>query len=226
VKDDARKDDGIDVVCFAGCDWKDIKDTLKGQGLLPEFVPAKIDPSPYRTARSQAPVAEDNGDALKRAAKIWASSKPLLDTLGWRYFLEHRGIDLALLGDMSHALRWHAGQDAIIALMTEPRTNEMCGVHRTFLNADGTKCERKMLGRQGVVRLSPDEDVTVGFGICEGVEDALCIHADGWSPVWAATSSGAVARFPVLPGIEHLTIFADNDTAGIHAAVRIVQVAT
>ena len=36
----------------------------------------------------------------------------------------------------------------------------------------------------------------------------------GWSPVWAACSAGGIARFPVLPGVEALTIFADNDDGG------------
>ena len=34
VRDDARKGDGIDVHCFAGCDWKDIKAYLAKCGLL------------------------------------------------------------------------------------------------------------------------------------------------------------------------------------------------
>ena len=58
-------------------------------------------------------------------------------------------------------------------LMTDAVTNEPTGIHRTFLNPDGKKIERKMLGRQGVVRITPDEDVTYGLGIAEGVEDAI-----------------------------------------------------
>ena len=54
-----------------------------------------------------------------------------------------------------------------------------------------------MLGRQGVVRITPDEDVTYGLGIAEGVEDALAIALE-WGPAWAATSAGAIERFPVL----------------------------
>ncbi|MBD0276220.1 MAG: toprim domain-containing protein, partial [Acetobacteraceae bacterium] len=37
-------------------------------------------------------------------------------------------------------------------------------------------------------------------------------------PVWAAGSAGGIRNFPVLPGIEALTIFADQDGAGIGAA--------
>jgi hypothetical protein len=105
----------------------------------------------------------------------------------------------------------------IVALMTDAIGNEPIGIHRTFLDADSKKRERKMLGRQGVVRITPDEDVTLGLGITEGVEDALAIALE-WGPAWAATSAGAIERFPVLAGIEHLTIFADADSAGARAA--------
>ncbi len=35
VSDDNRKDDGIDLHCFAGCDWRDVKAELQERGLLP-----------------------------------------------------------------------------------------------------------------------------------------------------------------------------------------------
>jgi putative DNA primase/helicase len=40
----------------------------------------------------------------------------------------------------------------------------------------------------------------------------------GWTPIWAAGSAGAIRRFPVLAGIDSLTIFADIDSAGLVAA--------
>jgi hypothetical protein len=42
----------------------------------------------------------------------------------------------------------------------------------------------------------------------------------GWTPIWVATSAGAIARFPVLAGIECLTIFADADEIGRQAAEK------
>jgi hypothetical protein len=222
VRDDARKEDGIDLHCFAGCDWKDIKDEFKRQGLLSEFAPAKIDRTLGASRETLAPptptVEPDDNGKLLRADNIWRSAKPLRDTLGWKYFTERRGLHLGALDDLSHCLRWHDGLCAVIALMTTPIGNVPCGVHRTFLNKDGTKRERKMLGKQGIVRVSPDEDVTQGLGIAEGVEDALAILISGWAPVWAATSAGGIERFPILGGIEFLTIFADNDGAGQKAA--------
>ncbi len=117
---------------------------------------------------------------------------------------------------------------AMLALMTDPVTGAPCGVHRTFLTADGRakappgqngEPARMMLGNAGVIRLIPDEDVTLGVGLAEGIETALSVmQTFGWRPVWAATSAGAIARFPVLPGAECLTIFADADKAGAAAA--------
>ena len=75
-----------------------------------------------------------------------------------------------------------------------------------------------MLGRQGVVRLSPDDSVHDGLGLTEGIEDAIAVLLSDWQPVWSATSAGAIRNFPLLAGIEALTIFADNDAAGTQAA--------
>jgi hypothetical protein len=75
-----------------------------------------------------------------------------------------------------------------------------------------------MLGRKGVIRLSPDDAVTVGVGIVEGIEDGLAVLLSDWAPVWCAADAGALGKFRVLTGIEALTIFSDADTAGERAA--------
>ncbi len=113
---------------------------------------------------------------------------------------------------------------AMIALMTSPETGSPCSVHVTYLRPDGSgkapgTRAKTMLGAAGVVRLAPDAEVTLGLGLAEGIETALATaqHA-GWRPVWAAASAGGIGRFPVLPGIECLTVFADADDAGLEAA--------
>ena len=45
---------------------------------------------------------------------------------------------------------------------------------------------------------------------------------DGFAPVWACLSAGTLANFPVLGGLEALTVFADNDTPGAQAAEACV----
>ena len=116
----------------------------------------------------------------------------------------------------------------MLALMTDPLTAEPTGVHVTYLAPGGRGKAgggrpKVMLGRAGVVRLVEDAEVTTGLGLSEGVENALAVmQHSGWSPVWAAGSAGGIASFPVLPGIEALTIFADADDGGtsVEAARR------
>ena len=76
---------------------------------------------------------------------------------------------------LGHCIRWHPGISAVVALMRDPITGEPCGLHRTFLDANAAKIDRRMIGRQGVVELSPREDVGHGLGLTEGIEDGLAV---------------------------------------------------
>jgi putative DNA primase/helicase len=214
VKDDPRKSDGIDVHCFAGCPWQDVKAELIRRQLLPEL---KSSPSIISAVPITVSVPDDTADRVHLALRIWNAAGPLRDSLGFRYFTERRQLHVGLL-DLDHVLRFHEGFNAVVALMTDAVTGEPCGVHRTILGEDGTKIDKKMLGRQGVIRMSLDEEVTMGLGICEGIEDGLGILLSGWAPVWVAANAGGIARLPVLSGIEALTIFHDDDSAGNDAA--------
>jgi hypothetical protein len=160
-------------------------------------------------------------DRVALGRRFWNEAKDPLGTPVEAY-LASRG--LALPPDAP--LRFHPAcargaerLPAMLALMTDPVTGEPCGVHRTFLAPEGrgkaSGQAKMMLGRAGVIRLVPDEDVTHGLGLAEGIETALSVmQVYGWRPVWAATSAGAIASFPVLPGIECITVFSDNDESG------------
>ena len=52
----------------------------------------------------------------------------------------------------------------------------------------------------------------------KGIETALSARQIGYLPTWAVGSSKFMETFPVLPGIEAITIFAENDTASDKAA--------
>ena len=86
-----------------------------------------------------------------------------------------------------------------------------------------------MLGPVGgcAVKLDADDMVEQGLGVCEGIETGLrvCIRLH-WRPVWCLGSAGAIGKFAPLPGIEALTIFADNDASatGQDAAKQCAQV--
>ena len=167
-------------------------------------------------------VERTEASKVEWAQKIWREAAPINGTLAERY-LCNRGLQIHSLGDVTHALRWHPGIRAVVGLMSDPISHKPSGIHRTFLTKDGAKIDRRMLGKQGVVCLSPDADVTLALGLTEGVEDGLAVLLSGWAPVWAATSAGAVAKFPLLAGISSLTIFADSDAAGISAAADCIE---
>ena len=84
----------------------------------------------------------------------------------------------------------------------------------------------------GIVRLSPRDDEVLMGGLhgCEGIESALSAMVMGFVPMWAFGSTTTMEDFPVLAGVECLTIVGDNDrktpdeiAAGDKAAVRKVM---
>jgi hypothetical protein len=187
---------------WTGGDWRVARDHVKALLGLSDDAPRPVafnDNTPH--------VDVDRLRKQKDAAEIWAASVPLPGTLAETY-LAGRG--LTYDGD---ALRFYRGKRMMVALITNAVTGEPQGIHRTFLDRDGKKLDRKMLGAAagGVVRLSSDDDVSSGLAIGEGIETCLAAR---FRPVWACLSANTMERFPVLAGIEALTIFADNDASG------------
>jgi hypothetical protein len=130
------------------------------------------------------------------------------DAIGW-----HPGICFNDEGHELHGRRL----GAIIGVMTDPVTARPTGaISRTYLGPDDMKVGKaKTLGRpQGLVRLTPDEDVAEGLHLAEGLETALTGMAAGFRPMWSTGSAGLMASFPMLSGITRLTIIADHDASG------------
>lgn len=108
---------------------------------------------------------------------------------------------------------------AMVAAMRDIRTDEIVGVHRTRHSADGQKLGRKMLGKasNAAIKIDANEHVTVGVVIGEGIETCLAARRLGFQPTWALGSAGAITSFPVLSGIEALTILAETGAASQRA---------
>lgn len=132
--------------------------------------------------------------------------------------------DLRFHPELRHPISGYVGP-ALVGLITDFVTGEPLSLHRTWIQSDGRKAQvdpaRMYLGRHrkqgGVVRLWPDDAVTQGLALAEGIETALSM-AHGMTPVWAAIDAGNLAALAVLPGISALTIAADQDNAGLTAA--------
>jgi putative DNA primase/helicase len=215
------------VHCHAGCSQAAVIAALDRLGAWPkhregpESTEAARETQRQRQRQRDAEQARRTLSTSQYCQRLWHEAEP--NTPQLRRWLEARHIDpdAVELACMGHALRWHPRcprggtlMPAMLALMTHPITNEPTGLHRTFLLPDGSAkapvpSARMMLGKAGVARLTHDEDIELGLAIAEGIETSLSIMARGWRPIWACGSLGALQRFPVQAGIEHLTIFAD-----------------
>lgn len=167
---------------------------------------------------------------LSAAMDIWREATDPDATLAEKY-LRQRGITLARIPS---CIRFHPScyhgpsktrQPAMVTLITTAAENLPCGIHRTYLDAQGhgkssLEPNKMMLGRssRAVARLSEEADVLYGVGISEGIESGLSVLSFGWAPVWATLSKIGMSEFPILVGIQSLTIFADNDQPGIDGA--------
>ena len=189
--------------------------------------------------------SDDEGRArdLKSAKRIASEVRPLLGTPGERYLREIRRIDTAAVQDIlarADAIGWHgsvylnepggAQQPAhalhgqrlgcIVGIMTNPASGRPTGaISRTYIGPDLSKvCKAKTLGApMGVIRLSRDDDVLCGLHLAEGIETGLAACQLGLRPVWALGSAGAIGAFPVLSGVECLTILAEQGEASAKA---------
>lgn len=229
-----RSDGSFVVHSFVNDDWRVCRDHVAKQLGLDsgkaerEF---RYEPDPFERAE---PFPDSQRTAF--AMRVWeASERPgrMVKT-----YLASRGIDLP--ADMldGHVIRYHGAcpftlddgskghLPAMVCLFRDLVTDEPKAIHRIALEQDGSGKSRrmadpkKMLGpvKGCAVKLCRDEEVTEGLAISEGVENALTAICGGLRPVWAMGSAGAIQAFPVLPGIEALTILADHDKTGIEAA--------
>jgi putative DNA primase/helicase len=219
ISDDPRKSDGIDLHCFAGCDWRDIKSELVKRGLLSAARGASA-PREVRkiTHLRSGPAEHPNREA---AVALWQSGLPA-DGTPVETYLGNRGIHtlpstLRYLPDAKHAPTGLTFPCMLAAVTVWP-SKTVHAVHRTFLTADGARKaqvseSKMMLGpcAGGAVRLAP---VTNEMAIAEGIETALAAMQATGIPTWAAMSTSGL-RSVVLPReARSVVILADNDENG------------
>jgi putative DNA primase/helicase len=150
--------------------------------------------------------------------ELWRAAVPITGTAAESY-LRRRGLDHC--DPDGRVLRFHADcpfgpgvtHPCMLGLYRSVIGDHPVGIHRTALDAAGQKIGRMALGRigGGAIKLTDDAEVTQGLAIAEGVETALAGMALGFKPAWAVGFAGGIRAFPVLAGVETLTIFVDND---------------
>jgi hypothetical protein len=168
-------------------------------------------PDTARASREKKPPP----DAWKR---IWHDSVDPRGTLVETY-LRSRHLELPdeIAGSTIrfHSSLWYDGvrQPGMVALFRDIHSNEGCGIHRTYFDKDGCKIDRRMLGRAGgaAIKLDPDENVTEGLHIGEGIETCLAAMLAGYRPTWAVGSAGGIAAFPLLAGVDAISVLTEKN---------------
>ena len=223
ISDDPKKSDGIDLHCFAGCRWENVKHDLARGGLLEAFERKGGTPRPRLKFPNQEPQDDDRHDAAKA---LWTATEPIENTLAATYFAS-RG----LLPPWPVWLRYHGALrhsptglrfPALVAGVTAG-DGQLIAVHRTFLKLDGrakavVSAPKMALGslRDGAVRLGRAGKV---LGLAEGIETALSARQLFELPMWAVLGSRFDA-VTVPASVIEVQIFADNGEPGHEAAAK------
>lgn len=162
-----------------------------------------------------------------KAEAIFKVGLPLRGTPAETYLLG-RGCALPETDEIRYLPPRSSNQyPAMLSRITDAVTGKPISLHFTLIKRDGSgkapveRQKRLLSGHRkagGVIRLTQGMDAPYGLGITEGIETALSVLRSGWRPVWSAIDAGNVAAFPVLEGLQRLTIFADNDCVGLKAA--------
>jgi putative DNA primase/helicase len=222
---------------FAGDDFRDCRDHVRERlGLTP--APRRRDPLPRAAAagetQAEATVAPREAFVRAQIAAIVSRLVPVIGSPGEQYLRVVRRIDTTAIRDVlerTDAIGWHPAVlfnepghplhrqllGCIVGVMTDVRTAEVTGaISRTYLDAEGRKfCKAKTLGSPaGIVRLSEIADALGGLHLAEGLESGLTAMAHGFRPIWVTGGKSLLRTFPLLAGVQFLTVFADHDENG------------
>ena len=228
--------DGVDdepaFNCFAGCDWRDIKDALRVDGLLPEHGNGRAAPALRRRTpgvQKPQPVDIDLQQRMEFARRKWHEAVPLTGSPA-EVYLRERGLEPRPNG-WPPSLRYHFGLKhgptglhlpALLGAVAIWPGQDVVGLHRTFLRADGkgkapVTTPKMMIGRcgGGAVRLAPAGPELV---LSEGIETGLSVQQAVRLPVWATLSTSGLRSVILPPEVETVVVAADGDEGGEQAA--------
>lgn len=230
----ASSPDGFVCHSHAGDDWRDCRDHVASALGLPTDrwrEPREPDPAEVARRREMRRRAEERHQAeirrkQRQAVAMWERARDPRGTLVESY-LRSRALTLTveLAGEV---IRYHPtcpwGEGATAPAMVAPfrciRTGEILGVHRTALTPEGRKIGRKMFGTAAgcAIMLDAEDAISTGLAIGEGIESCMSAQQLGIRPVWALGSTSNIAVFPVLAGIQSLTLLEERDSGASNRA--------
>ena len=219
IKLSGRGSSGFVVHSHAGDDPMECRDYVRARLGLGQWQPGDGGRRPLIATNIAPDLDQERRKAF--ALKIWSESIDPVGSIVEHYLREHRGLELSS-GIAASVVRFHGSlrldavsrKPGMVCLLRDIKTDEPCGIHRTFLNRyTGEKIDRKMLGiaKGAAIKLDAQDTIARGLTIGEGVETCIAGRMAGLGRVWALGSSGAVRAFPVLRSLGELTILEEND---------------
>jgi hypothetical protein len=221
------------VYCWAGCNSLAVLKELRQLGLLDDRC---ITEPPRRTVRQVVDEKPPHPDWWR---KPWQAARPIAGTLA-EVYLRNRGLEFD--DPEGRVLRFHPQRarenpdgeferhPALLAALRNVRVGEQVGIINVYLQKDGhdrirDKKGKTVTGRakDAVVMLSAFDEPTMGLVLCEGAETGIALFQQEMRPIWACGGATTLAKFPLLGGIESLTIAADTGKAGQQAAEELAQ---
>jgi putative DNA primase/helicase len=238
VKFDPAAPDGYLTYSHAGDDWRHCRDHVRELLGLPRWQPGDQQRRNVQThhidkwnlAAGEAETNEGPHEIIRiaNARRIWKEALDPRGTLAEAYLRGLRRLDLP--DDLAgRVLRFHPSCpwrneytrkiDRVPALIAPFRSidhDTITGIHRIALKPFSAKPDRRMLGivHHAAIKLDSNENVTHGLHIGEGAETCLAAWLSGFRPVWALGSARAIAAFPVLSGIEAITVLGEVGDGG------------
>jgi hypothetical protein len=206
------------VFSHCGDDWRICRDYVLGRLELESWQHQSRQKTVPAIASSRAD-ADNKRWSRSKALEIWRDSVDPLGTLAEQYLMRHRGLSLPddLAGGVIrfHGSLWFDRKTRLpgmVCLFRHIKTNEPCGIHRTFLDRKtGDKIVRKMFGTAKAAAIKFDVITTnAPLTVGEGIETALSAREAGFGKTWAMGNSGAVRTLPVVE-VAELTLLQEND---------------
>lgn len=204
--------------CFAGCETSRVIRALSALQLIGPSAPAGAE----QDAPSPADPDRRNRGA---AARLWAMAHPIAKSPAGDY-LRGRGLTLEVSDLRYHPRAPYGRGHRVIfrpALLAAVRdAGGLVAVHRTFLDARSASLAdlpqpKRALGRlgAGAVRLREPQGGVLGWA--EGIENAIAATQLTGIPCWATLGTERFARVALLPSVDRLILFLDNDAGGRRA---------
>jgi len=215
---DKQGGEDVDVYCHVGCNWKDIKDRFREDGLLPKWTPEKKNGAHSHHAKPLTPpAAQPAAPDEEKKSFVW--EKATWDDLEpVKKYLAGRAITIdplpLCIKFNTYADKTSGDQvSMLVAAVSKPTDKAVYAVQRLFLDLEenrktGAKMKGECHGR-GVWfdRKGDKTEIVVG----EGIETTLsAMQATGKNGVAALSTSG-IKGLVIPDTTETLYILVDSD---------------